>query len=71
MLFILKIIAPAIMSEKEGITDIGFKYINHDMCYPLSQIVGQMIKALESGEYDVSRVMVLRRFLLHSHLAVW
>ena len=50
---------PVIMDEEAGITDIGLKYINHDMCYPLSQIVGQMIKALDSGKYDVSKVKLL------------
>ena len=50
---------PVVMSDEDGITDIGLKYINHDMCYPLSQIVGQMVKALDSGKYDVSKVKLL------------
>ena len=50
---------PVVMSEEEGITDIGLRYINHDMCYPLSQIVGQMVSTLNSGKYDNSRVKLL------------
>lgn len=50
---------PVIMDEEDGITDLGLKYTNHDMCYPLSQIVGQMIKALSSGKYDVNKVNLL------------
>lgn len=50
---------PVVMDEEDGITDIGLKYINHDMCYPLSQIVGQMVKTLDSGKYDVTKVKLL------------
>ena len=50
---------PIVMDDEEGITDIGLKFINHDMCYPLSQIVGQMVKALDSGKYDVNKVKLL------------
>ena len=50
---------PVVMSEEDGITDIGLKYINHDMCYPLSQIVGQMVKTLDRCIYDNSRVKLL------------
>ena len=50
---------PVIMDDEDGITDIGLKYTNHDMCYPLSQIVGQMIKAMNSGKYDVRKVKLL------------
>ncbi len=50
---------PVVMDDEHDITNIGLKYINHDMCYPLSQIVGQMVSALESGKYDVSRVKLL------------
>ena len=50
---------PVIMNDTDGITDIGLKYINHDMCYPLSQIVGQMVKALDSGKYERDRIKLL------------
>ncbi len=50
---------PVIMDEEDGITELGLRYINHDMCYPLCQIVGQMLAALESGKYNVNRVKLL------------
>lgn len=36
--------------------DVGLKYVNNDACYPAIIVVGQMIEALESGEYDVDKV---------------
>ena len=50
---------PVIMSNKEDITEIGLRYINHDMCYPITLIAGQMIKELDSGKYDINRVKLL------------
>lgn len=50
---------PVVMSEEGNITDIGLKYINHDMCYPLSQFVGQMKKTLDSCDYEKDRVKLL------------
>ena len=50
---------PVVMSEEDGITNVGLKYINHDMCYPLSQFVGQMKKTLDSGKYDKKKVKLL------------
>ncbi len=32
--------------------DEGLRYVNNDACYPSILVVGQMIKALKSGEYD-------------------
>ncbi|MFH5835945.1 acyl-CoA dehydratase activase-related protein [Proteiniclasticum sp. C24MP] len=32
--------------------DEGLKYVNNDACYPSILVVGQVIKALKSGEYD-------------------
>lgn len=50
---------PVIMTEEDGITDLGIRYVNNDMCYPIIQIVGQMIKTLQSGKYNVNRVKLL------------
>ncbi|WP_069997430.1 2-hydroxyacyl-CoA dehydratase [Cellulosilyticum sp. I15G10I2] len=30
----------------------GLKYVNNDACYPAVMVVGQLIRALKSGEYD-------------------
>ncbi|MBO1266234.1 2-hydroxyacyl-CoA dehydratase [Proteiniclasticum sp. SCR006] len=32
--------------------DEGLKYVNNDACYPSILVVGQVIKALKSGQYD-------------------
>ncbi len=50
---------PVILENEEGITDIGLKYVNNDMCYPAILNVGQMIGALQSGAYDLNRTVLL------------
>lgn len=50
---------PVILDNEEGITDIGLKYVNYDMCYPCILIVGQMLGKLMEGEYDPARVKLL------------
>jgi predicted CoA-substrate-specific enzyme activase len=37
----------------------GLKYVNNDACYPSILVVGQMMKALESGRYDLDRTALL------------
>ncbi|MCL1878855.1 MAG: acyl-CoA dehydratase activase-related protein, partial [Defluviitaleaceae bacterium] len=39
--------------------DTGLKYVNNDACYPALIVVGQVINALKSGEYDLENVSVL------------
>ena len=34
----------------------GLKYANNEVCYPATLIVGDVIKALKSGKYDLSKV---------------
>ncbi len=36
----------------------GLKYINNDTCYPTIVTLGQIISALKSGDYDLSRTAV-------------
>ena len=36
----------------------GLKYANNEVCYPATLIVGDIIKALKSGDYDLSQVAV-------------
>lgn len=38
--------------------DIGLKYSNNEICYPATLIVGDLIKALQSGKYDLNNVAV-------------
>lgn len=39
--------------------ETGLKYVNNDACYPSILVAGQMIGALESGEYDLNSVSLL------------
>ena len=43
---------------KESV-DVGLKYVNNDACYPSTIVVGQMMAALLSGKYDLSRTALL------------
>lgn len=37
----------------------GLKYVNNDACYPSMMVVGQIMQALLSGEYDLDRTAVI------------
>lgn len=50
---------PVILSNEDHITDVGLKYVNNDMCYPIVLNAGQMIDALQSGKYDIIRTRLL------------
>ncbi len=39
--------------------EVGLKYINNDACYPAIIVVGQLMSALLSGEYDVTKTAVI------------
>lgn len=39
--------------------DIGVRYINNDYCHTVFDYMGQIVKALESGKYDLNRVAVM------------
>ena len=41
--------------DKEAV-DIGLRYVNNDTCYPAIIVVGQLLKALQSGEYDLNNI---------------
>lgn len=44
-------------SDDESV-ELGLKYANNEICYPATLIVGDIIKALRSGRYDLSRTAV-------------
>ncbi|NEZ47607.1 2-hydroxyglutaryl-CoA dehydratase [Clostridium niameyense] len=44
--------------DKKSI-DEGLKYVNNDACYPSIIVVGQIIKALKSGKYDLNNTSVI------------
>ena len=46
-------------ARDEKATETGLKYVNNDACFPAILVVGQVIAALESGEYDVLNTSVI------------
>ena len=38
--------------DKEAV-NVGLKYVNNDACYPAIISIGQLVEALESGQYDL------------------
>lgn len=44
--------------DKEAV-NVGLKYVNNDSCYPAIISIGQLVEALESGEYDLNNVSVM------------
>lgn len=46
-------------SGDKGAVDAGLKYVNNDICYPSILVTGQIMEAIESGEYDLTKTAVL------------
>ena len=46
------------VSSQEAINS-GLRYVNNDACYPSLIVVGQLMKAIESGNYDMNKTAVL------------
>ena len=44
-------------STRESI-DEGLKYVNNDGCFPAIIVIGQLLQALQSGEYDLDKTAV-------------
>ncbi len=38
--------------------DLGLKYANNEVCYPATLVVGDFLKALASGQYDLKKTAV-------------
>ena len=39
--------------------DVGLKYVNNDACYPSLLVVGQIMEAVLSGEYDTDKLAII------------
>ncbi len=39
--------------------DVGLKYVNNDACYPSLIVIGQIMSAVMSGDYDMSHTAIL------------
>ncbi|MGY3777199.1 2-hydroxyacyl-CoA dehydratase [Isobaculum melis] len=43
----------------KGAIDEGLKFVNNDACYPAIITIGQLIEALQSGQYDLENTSVM------------
>ncbi len=43
----------------QKIIDTGLKYVHNDACYPAIVVIGQLIYALESGDYDPQKTALM------------
>ncbi|MBO5618239.1 MAG: 2-hydroxyacyl-CoA dehydratase, partial [Pseudobutyrivibrio sp.] len=39
--------------------DVGLKYVNNDACYPSLMVIGQLMAAIDTGEFDMNRTALL------------
>ena len=46
-------------NDNKQAIDIGLQYVNHDACYPSLIVVGQIMEAILSGEFDTNKIAVL------------
>lgn len=46
-------------SVDKNAVEAGLKYVNNDACYPSIIVVGQLMNALTSGNYDVNRTALI------------
>jgi predicted nucleotide-binding protein (sugar kinase/HSP70/actin superfamily) len=43
-------------TNHRGIVDTGLKYVHNDTCYPALLVIGQLIEAVNSGQYDTHKI---------------
>ncbi|MBQ7569105.1 2-hydroxyacyl-CoA dehydratase, partial [bacterium] len=50
-----------VIPDKRGreVVELGLKYVHNDVCFPAVLVVGQLLKALQSGVYDPSRTAIM------------
>ncbi len=46
-------------NDNKQAVDMGLKYVNNDACYPSLMVVGQIMEAILSGEYDTDKIAVI------------
>ncbi len=46
-------------NDNKNAVNAGLKYVNNDACYPSLMVVGQIMDAVMSGKYDMSKTAVL------------
>lgn len=48
-----------LQNHNRDAVDVGLKYVNNDACYPSLIVIGQVMDALLSGNYDLNRTAIL------------
>ena len=51
--------AEVLANTERAVVETGLKYVNNDICYPALLVIGQLLNALESGNYDVNEVAII------------
>ncbi|MDR1018778.1 MAG: 2-hydroxyacyl-CoA dehydratase [Lachnospiraceae bacterium] len=46
-------------NDNKQAVDVGLKYVNNDACYPSLMVVGQIMEAILSGDYDTDKTAVI------------
>ena len=46
-------------NDNKSSIDVGLKYVNNDACYPSLMVVGQIMSAVLSGRYDLTRTAII------------
>jgi|GEM_PF-2313788 len=46
-------------NQGRSVVESGLRNVHNDTCYPALLVIGQLIDALESGEYDINRVALM------------
>lgn len=46
-------------NDNKSAVNVGLKYVNNDACYPSLMVVGQIMEAILSGNYDTDRLAVI------------
>ena len=46
-------------NDNKHSVDVGLKYVNNDACYPSLLVVGQIMEALLSGQYDLNKTAII------------
>ena len=51
--------AVLLSDSSQNVVETGLKYVHNDTCYPALLVIGQMIAALQSGKYDLSKTALM------------
>ncbi|MCI8991618.1 MAG: 2-hydroxyacyl-CoA dehydratase [Eubacterium sp.] len=46
-------------NDNKHAVDAGLKFVNNDACYPSLMVVGQVMDAITSGKYDLSKTAIM------------